>query len=358
MDRTGSTSTTVWKSYTQSQVNLPTLLQSIMRETFSAIFSLILISSLLTGCISGDNGESEDEDDLFEEPPTEISQFSEHCIEYDNLERCWVLLVPTIINESAPAPLLVDMHGNGDDMYQQRWTSDFANISMEQGFIVAYPQGHNNAWNQGSSLIPCSDELRCSEEDDVGFILQMLDTIMQNHSTDKSRIYVTGWSNGCGMTQRLAVQASDVFAAAGCMAMYRFAEVPSDYSPIPFMEVHGLLDEIVLYATTAPAAPVFGPEKGAIQNLESWADINGCQGSIPEVIVSEDDYDIRGYTDCDNETQVMLVSLFFAAHNPYEHDDPVADPGRGWANPTGVPSSTIVWEFVSSFSKSTPEDDA
>ena len=76
MDRIGLTSTTVWKSYTQSQVNLPTLLQSIMRETFSAIFSLILISSLLTGCISGDNGESEDEDDLFEELPTEISQFS------------------------------------------------------------------------------------------------------------------------------------------------------------------------------------------------------------------------------------------------------------------------------------------
>ena len=183
----------------------------------------------------------------------------------------------------------------------------------------------------------------------------MLDTIVQNHSVDQSRVYVTGWSNGCGMTQRLAVQASEVFAAAGCMAMYLFAEVPSDYKPIPFIEVHGILDEIVLYATTAPAAPVFGPEKGAIQNLESWADLNGCQGTIPEVIVSEDDYDIRGYTDCENEAQVMLVSLFFAAHNPYEHDDPVADPGRGWANPTGVPSSTIVWEFMSQFSKKSNE---
>lgn len=262
-----------------------------------------------------------------------------------------MLPVPTILNESVQAPLLVDMHGNGDDMYQQRWTSDFANISMEQGFIVAYPQGHNNAWNHGSSLIPCSDDLRCSEEDDVGFILQVLETIMQNHSIDESRIYVTGWSNGCGMTQRLAVQASEVFAAAGCMAMYRFAEVPSDYSPIPFMEVHGLLDEIVHYATTAPTGPVFGPEKGAVQNMESWAEINDCQGSAHEVIESYDDYDIRGYTDCEDETQVMLVTLFFAAHNPYEHDDPVAEPGRGWANPTGVPSSTIVWEFVSQFSK-------
>ena len=310
---------------------------------------------MISGCMSEPPEVDSEEDVLVEPNPDYELNITEHCIEYDDLERCWLLLVPPILNESVPAPLLVDMHGNGDDMYQQRWTSDFANISMEQGFVVAYPQGHNNAWNQGPSLIPCSDELRCSEEDDVGFILQMLDTIVQNHSIDQSRVYVTGWSNGCGMTQRLAVQASEVFAASGCMAMYLFADVPSDYKPIPFIEVHGILDEIVLYATTAPAAPVFGPEKGAIQNLETWADLNGCQGSIPEVIVSEDDYDIRGYTDCENETQVMLVSLFFAAHNPYEHDDPVADPGRGWANPTGVPSSTIVWEFVSQFSKKSNE---
>lgn len=326
-----------------------------MRSIPASVVTLLLVSSMVSGCVSDPTKVDTEEDNPVEEDPDYEPNISEHCIEYDELERCWLLLVPLIPNESAPAPLLVDMHGNGDDMYQQRWTSDFANISMEQGFFVAYPQGHNNAWNHGSSLIPCSDELRCSEEDDVGFTLQMLDTIMQNHSIDKSRVYVTGWSNGCGMTQRLAVQASEVFAAAGCMAMYRFAEVQSDYSPIPFMEVHGLLDEIVLYATTAPAAPVFGPEKGAIQNLESWADLNGCQGSIPEVIVSEEDYDIRGYTDCENEAQVMLVSLFFAAHNPYEHDDPVADPGRGWANPTGVPSSTIVWEFVSQFSKKSNE---
>lgn len=326
-----------------------------MRSIPTSVVTLLLVSSMVSGCVSDPTKVDTEEDNPVEVDPDYEPNISEHCTDYDELERCWLLLVPLILNESAPAPLLVDMHGNGDDMYQQRWTSDFANISMEQGFFVAYPQGHNNAWNHGSSLIPCSDELRCSEEDDVGFTLQMLDTIMQNHSVDKSRVYVTGWSNGCGMTQRLAVQASEVFAAAGCMAMYRFAEVQSDYSPIPFMEVHGLLDEIVLYATTAPAAPVFGPEKGAIQNLESWADLNGCQGSIPEVIVSEEDYDIRGYTDCENEAQVMLVSLFFAAHNPYEHDDPVADPGRGWANPTGVPSSTIVWEFVSQFSKKSNE---
>ena len=303
------------------------------------------------GCISE---EGEDAQDIAstDEIPDQESQFSEHCIQHDNLERCWLLLVPMSLNESGNVPLVVDIHGGGDDMYQQRWTSDFANISMEQGFIVAYPQGHNNLWNMGWDPITCSAGIMCTEEDDVGFILQMVDTITQNHSIDNSRIYSTGWSNGCGMTQRLAVEASDIFAAAGCMSMYRFVEAPSDYLAIPFMEVHGLLDEIVQYATTAHSAPFFGPEKGAIQNLESWAELNGCQGTTPEVFESQDDYDIRGYTNCEDETQVMLVTLFFAAHNPYEHDDPVHDPGRGWANPTGVPTSTFIWEFMSKFSKS------
>lgn len=303
------------------------------------------------GCIIEEGEDAQDiasTDEILDQE----SQFSEHCIQYDNLERCWLLLVPMSLNESGKVPLIVDIHGGEDDMYQQRWTSDFANISMEQGFIVAYPQGHNNLWNMGWDPITCSAGILCTEEDDVGFILQMVDTITQNHSIDNTRIYSTGWSNGCGMTQRLAVEASDVFAAAGCMSMYRFVEAPSDYLPIPFMEVHGLLDDIIQYTTTAHSAPIFGPEKGAIQNLESWAELNGCQGTTPEVIESQDDYDIRGYTNCENETQVMLVTLFFAAHNPYEHDDPVTQPGRGGANPTGVPTSTMVWEFLSKFSKS------
>ena len=312
---------------------------------------LLIISSTMGGCIIEEGEDAQDiasTDEILDQE----SQFSEHCIQYDNLERCWLLLVPMSLNESGKVPLIVDIHGGEDDMYQQRWTSDFANISMEQGFIVAYPQGHNNLWNMGWDPITCSAGILCTEEDDVGFILQMVDTITQNHSIDNTRIYSTGWSNGCGMTQRLAVEASDVFAAAGCMSMYRFVEAPSDYLPIPFMEVHGLLDEIIQYTKTAHSAPIFGPEKGAIQNLESWAELNGCQGTTPEVIESQDDYDIRGYTNCENETQVMLVTLFFAAHNPYEHDDPVTQPGRGGANPTGVPTSTMVWEFLSKFSKS------
>ena len=127
---------------------------------------LLIISSTMGGCIIEEGEDAQDiasTDEILDQE----SQFSEHCIQYDNLERCWLLLVPMSLNESGKVPLIVDIHGGEDDMYQQRWTSDFANISMEQGFIVAYPQGHNNLWNMGWDPITCSAGILCTEEDDV-----------------------------------------------------------------------------------------------------------------------------------------------------------------------------------------------
>ena len=130
----------------------------------------LLVSSTISGCMSEPANVDSEEEPALDENPNFDTPFSEHCIQYDDLERCWLLLVPSNLNETTSVPLLIDIHGGGDDMYEQRWTSDFANISMEQGFIVVYPQGHNNFWNMGGPA-PCLSELLCSQEDDVGFIL-------------------------------------------------------------------------------------------------------------------------------------------------------------------------------------------
>ena len=82
--------------------------------------------------------------------------------------------------------------------------------------------------------------------DDVGFIETLVDVVVDLHNIDEHRIYASGWSNGCAMTQRLAMVSSDLFAAAGCMSMYLLTDPVDDYSPIPIMEVHGFLDQVVL----------------------------------------------------------------------------------------------------------------
>ena len=309
--------------------------------------TIILVACLLftfnTGCL-GEFFKDEDNRKI-------IAGLSKDCINYDEKERCWLILIPENMDLAKENPLIIDMHGIGGNMYLQHNLTRFANISEEYGVYVAYPQGFNNEWNM-------ADDLCCGDDDDFGFILEMIKTITQKYHVDETRIYPTGWSNGCGMTQRLAAQASEIFAAAACSSMYFWEDPSPDYSPIPFMEIHGLVDELVHYPSVSLVGFYYGVYNieaalvGAIQNFENWADMNGCQGLVPEIIDLQEDYDIRAYSDCENGAEVRLMTQFYTSHNPYLNDYPASSGvGRGKGNPTGIQTTQILWDFLNQYSK-------
>jgi|TARA_B100000085_G_scaffold283545_1_gene314466 polyhydroxybutyrate depolymerase len=311
---------------------------------------IFLVVSSFTGCLDDIIGKEEINNN------NRNTGLNKYCIDFDDKERCWLLLVPENIDYSKESPLVIDMHGIGGNMYLQHNLTRFANVSEEHGVYVVYPQGHNNEWNMG-------DDICCGDDDDFGFILEMIEIIKQKYTVDESRIYSTGWSNGCGMTQRLAAQASEIFAAAACSSMYFMDDPTADYSPIPFMEIHGLVDELVHYPTVSLVGFYYGVYNveaalvGAIQNFENWADMNGCQGLIPEIIALEEDYDIRAYTDCENGAEVRLMTQYYSSHNPYLNDYPASSGiGRGKGNPTGIPTTEILWDFLNQHSKMIDND--
>ena len=135
--------------------------------------------------------------------------------------------------------------------------------------------------------------------------------------------------------------------------MYLLDPEASNYSPVPMMEVHGVRDAVVHYGVLYGSSIIFDQslkgDEGAIQNLERWAEMNGCSGSTPDVEIFEWDYSILGYTNCENNASVKLVSLNFAGHNPYLKDSP--DQPTSTGNPTGIDTSRMVWDFMSQFSK-------
>tara|TARA_B100000945_G_scaffold173804_1_gene139242 strand:- start:15 stop:959 length:945 start_codon:yes stop_codon:yes gene_type:complete len=308
-------------------------------------FIILLLVSSFSGCLDNLLGSEETEN---HSAPVGLSK---QCINYDDKERCWLLLVPGNLTANDRTPLVIDIHGIGGNMYLQHNLTRFANISERDGVYIAYPQGYDNEWNM-------ADDLCCGDDDDFGFILEMIKTIEQKYIIDESRIYSTGWSNGCGMTQRLAVQASGIFAAAACSSMYLLDEPSSNYSPIPFMEIHGLVDELVHYPSLSLVGFYYGVYEldslliGAVQNFENWADLNGCQGLFPEIIAVEEDYDIRSYSDCENGAEVRLMTQFYTSHNPYLNDYPASDGvGRGKGNPTGIQTTEVLWDFIKQYSK-------
>ena len=167
-----------------------------------------------------------------------------------------------MVNGTELAPLLLDLHGWSLSADKQKELTGFDVLAEAVGAIVLYPQGlakdgepalggSEESWNAGW----CCGDAVVHEIDDLGFLLSLIGLAQEIHPVDPSRIYVTGWSNGCAMAHRLAFHASDVIAAMGCMSMYLLDDIEPGYSPIPMLEVHGFVDDVVWYETSA--RPVF-----------------------------------------------------------------------------------------------------
>jgi polyhydroxybutyrate depolymerase len=114
--------------------------------------------------------------------------------------RSYRLNVPAGLT-GTQVPLLISMHGAGATSSYQETATGWTPFASAQKFIVAYPQGIFNTWQvtQGSS--------------DVAFLRQVVDDIAANWCVNPTRIYADGHSNGAYMSQRLACDAPDKFAA-------------------------------------------------------------------------------------------------------------------------------------------------
>ena len=333
-----------------------------------ALVAMLFLSASLSGCLTEGNGASGGEDGLtVEEPLPYFEDGIFNCLEHDNMTRCWQVHVPDNLDPDETVPLIIDMHGFASDSTAHRKLSSFDAIADEEGAIVVYPDGvagynmewdfeENQAWNSGWC---CAHSTR-DMIDDVGFIERVVNISLGMYNVDPDRVYASGWSNGCSMSQRLAMESSHIFAAVGCMAFYLITEPVDGYSPIPVMEVHGFLDNVVLYESTVLSVP-FNEElwtnqeaydTGAIENMVEWGIHNNCSGPL-ETFGLNALYTIQGYDGCENDASVRMMTIYAAQHNPYANDyedDTLI--GSTFVGTQGlVMSSHIVWDFISQFSK-------
>jgi len=298
------------------------------------------------------NDTADEEPEEPEDPPTEDNDtlfrgMKEECFEHGGIERCWILYVPDQTDITKSIPLLLDLHGLQRNAYQQYNFTDMDKIARENNAIIIYPQGYGESWNFGVCCDPAKDE----NIDDLGFLVTLITESLERFPVDSNRVYLTGWSNGCAMSQVLANEASDLIAAVACMSMYFIGEEDSSYSATPIMEIHGFFDEIVFYSHLGPSGLFFQQEiwnTGAIQNLYNWKEMNGCSGNTPDWNEEEIFYNIQGFTNCENSSEAVLVTIHAGTHNVYAKKDPGSpDPGTQGT----VDTTQMAWDFLSRFTK-------
>lgn len=127
------------------------------------------------------------------------------------LERRYRVYRPAGWRADRPTPLVLALHGGGGDGDKMARLSGFGAVADRHGFLVVSPDGVDRHWNDGRGV----EQYRAHREDidDVGFLAALVDRLAGEYPVDRRRVYVTGVSNGGFMTQRLACEQADLFAA-------------------------------------------------------------------------------------------------------------------------------------------------
>ncbi len=217
-------------------------------------------------------------------------------IEHDGMTRTLRLHVPPSYDDGVATPLVVNFHGLTSNADQQVLFSAMNPTADAEGFIVAYPNGHMNSWNAGE----CCGQAMSAEIDDVGFVRALVAEIEEVTCVDPARIFATGMSNGGFMTNRLACEASDLFAAFAPVSAVRVTEPCEPERPVPIMMFNGTVDSLVPYDG--------GLFIGAVETFEGWAAEGGCEG-LPVETFAAGAATCETYEDCDAGVEVTLCTI-------------------------------------------------
>ena len=159
-------------------------------------------------------------------------------------------------SETYPAPLILDMHGKGMPAEDEMDTSGYMNIKDAH---VVWPDGYKRTWAAGANTYPPATS------DGVDHVSCLSDIIRQvKREYNISFVVATGISNGCAMSQRLALE-TELIDVVACASHGVAVANSSSLSAVDFMLVMGDLDHIWL--------------NGVPNTLRLWSERNQCNGS-------------------------------------------------------------------------------
>lgn len=222
-----------------------------------------------------------------------ITSAQSESIKVGSTTRTFIVYTPSGLPEK-PA-LVVCMHGLGGNGSQQRSYSGFDKVADKGKFVVVYPDGIDKS-------IGSSPGWDITNNTDVDFISDLIDTMAGRHNIDLKRVYASGFSMGGMMSYVLACRISDRIAAIGTASGYPLYanDNCSPSRPVPICHTHGTTDETVPYT-----------------GLEKWIDkfvkSNGCTGS-PTTTNPTSKYKREYWGQCDQESEIVIYHFDGMGH--------------------------------------------
>lgn len=272
---------------------------------------------------------------------------------YDGFTRTYRLYVPQGYDPLKSYPVVIAIHGAFSTAAYHEQRTGFSSLADEEGFVVIYPNGIGlfgwlQHWNAGH----CCGKALADDVDDVGFILATLDDAASKVSIDRTRVYVTGFSNGGMMTHRLGAERGDRFAAIAPVAGAiggsehpgaQLWQLPRAVRALPVMLVHGDRDDRVPYLggprPDKPDAQQYLPVAAAV---DYWLRQNGCLGTPASALVYNGRVEQQLWQHCARNTQVQLLTVNDWRHTWPGPDDPTNDEAPDLY---GFDAARVIWAF-------------
>lgn len=215
-------------------------------------------------------------------------------IKVAGVTRTYYVAGTAAVNTGA-RPLVIMLHGAGGNGEQAVRRYGWEGKAEREGFVVAGPDASRpfpdrpanlltnpRFWNDGGAR----GNAAIQGSDDVGLIDAMVEGIARATAIDRTRIYVTGFSSGAGMAQRMAIDRANRYAAVAPIAGIVIVPPTSPARAMPFLYLSGdrdPLNPVQGGPIRSPWGTIFTkPPHAAIS--QRWRELNGCPPPTRSVI--------------------------------------------------------------------------
>jgi polyhydroxybutyrate depolymerase len=251
------------------------------------------------------------------------------------VSRDYTLHVP-IHNGRKPLPVVLILHGVGDNAEKAAQMSQFNTLADKEKIIVAYPNGFSKtksfSWNAGY----CCGEAVRTKTDDATFLSNIVTDVSQKYVIDPKRVYIAGFSNGGMLVYQLWASNTGMFAAgvvvSGGVAKLSEPILTTGANTMSLLVIHGKNDWSIPYfggvGKTYPTVNFLPFEK--VKKL--MTDRADCKQI--DIDTKDKEVQVSRYGYCENNRDFVFYDLNNGVHWWPEKLD------------GGKSTNEVIWEFL------------
>lgn len=271
---------------------------------------------------------------------------------YAGVERSYELHLPA--GDARNLPLIVALHGIEQTIRQFKLWLPLGPVADRERFAVAYPVAIDGRWSYGRPIIDPMPSKAGRTIDDVGFLRELIGTLVREGIADSTRVYVTGLSRGGLMSFTAACSMADLIAAVAPLITGMTEHQRDDCRPqrlVPMMVLAGTNDPIQVYDGWIEQQ---GRLLSVPETMEFWRRLHGCNAQDEHMLPHRDPADpthvqVIDWLDCKTGAPLRLYRVHGGGHRiPKLTEDRRRDEENG-VRSRDLDTPAEIWSFFKAY---------